>query len=141
VGERAKGELPMLQLKNRPVVVLAIFAIWGCLMGCHDSSPDAPEIWKGTISTGKESRRIQFDLTEHDGNVSGLLFVDDPDTHEMVPAGALKGKRSAQGADWQIATGTVSVSYVDDKTLAGVVNFNDQGRGTLTARLQLSREE
>ncbi len=135
----------MLRMSTVSVVRAVIVALACRLGACTPTEappvPQVPQvqIWSGAFTTQSESQKVRFEIMDDAGKLTGLVYVEDPVTHGMIPAGTLSGVRQGKNGEWQIATGSVAGEFVDANTFDGTVTFSDKGWGTFAAQVHLTQ--
>ena len=93
---------------------------------------DVTGTWTGTLSSGGDPSGVRFDLTEQNGNLTGGIYFQDPETHEFVNVGEVTGTRSGADATWNTPTSLVVTGKFEGKGFTGTIQFPLDQFGPLT---------
>jgi hypothetical protein len=110
----------------------------------RDGSPPmgvAGGTWTGAVQgAGSIAVGIRFVLDEASGSLSGMTYVEDPETHEFLKDADLTGSRNGLSASWTTSTGLLITGTFSADSFNGTLQYPaDDDAGPLTSTLTLNR--
>ncbi len=136
----ASGRKRLRRVGRLGVASLGILLSTAC--GASKASFNAAGSWTGSLSsTGATPVGIRFTLTDHNGQLTGLTYLQDPVTGEFLTDDEIQGSRNGMNASWQTTTtGLVVVGTFNGNIFVGTIQFppDPEDGAVLVANLNLS---
>ena len=103
--------------------LLSVLLFGGC--GSQKGTPSSTGTWVGSLGPpGGNGIGAQFDLTEANGQLTGLAYFQDPESGELLSDDEVQGSRSGSMATWQTtSTGVVVAGTFDGSSFSGTIQF------------------
>ncbi|WP_146210295.1 hypothetical protein [Vitiosangium sp. GDMCC 1.1324] len=96
-------------------------------------------VWVGTLTGPVDSSGVRFEITESNGQLTGVTFYTEPSSSEYMRMGALSGSRTGTTAQWTTGNNSVSGTLNGD-TFSGTFVFGSVDTDpALTVQLSLQR--
>lgn len=142
---------------HAPTLLITCF-VTALAYGCSErpqpsSNPPAPAataqapltdsltgIWVGTMAiTGSTSASIRYEITDNNGQLSGIAFDLEPSRNQFIKTGTLTGTRTGTSAQWTSVGDTVSGTLSGDSFTGTLVVAADGPNPSMTAQVALER--
>jgi hypothetical protein len=107
--------------------------------------PQAPSpvdgMWIGTAATtGSTPVGVRFAVSDQSGQLTGQMFVEDPNTGEILRDAQLNGSRSGEMCTWTTETGLVIEGIAHGDTFTGTLTYPaERDFGPVTSNLVMRR--
>jgi len=97
--------------------------------------------WTGsTQATNSIPVGIRFVLSEQDGNLTGLTYVEDPETGDFLRDADITGSRNGSSATWTTSTGLTIRGTFSGASFVGTLEYPSDGDfAPLVSNLTLNR--
>jgi hypothetical protein len=96
-------------------------------------------VWMGTVTGPVDSVGRRFEITDNNGQLTGVTFYLEPDDSEYIEMGTLSGSRTGATVQWTSEDSSVSGTLSGD-TFSGTIIFGgDDTDPEVTAQISLQR--